>query len=84
MGAGAAGWVWTPGRGPGRAVKASPDWREKDRLLRGIPGLGPVSSPMLLAASCAKRACTSLRLALVTCTVRILRAGRSGGGSWTG
>jgi transposase len=32
------------------AVKASPAWKEKDELLRSIPGLGPVSSPTLLAA----------------------------------
>ena len=32
------------------AVKASPAWREKDELLQGIPGLGPVSSLTLLAA----------------------------------
>src|SRR5512135_2613965 len=32
------------------AVKASPAWREKDELLRSIPGLGPVSSLTLLAA----------------------------------
>src|SRR5947209_228507 len=32
------------------AVKASPAWKEKDELLRSIPGLGPVSSLALLAA----------------------------------
>src|SRR3954468_19525116 len=32
------------------AVKASPAWRERDELLRSIPGLGPVSSTTLLAA----------------------------------
>lgn len=32
------------------AVKSSPAWREKDELLRSIPGLGPVSSLTLLAA----------------------------------
>src|SRR5512135_678845 len=32
------------------AVKASPAWREKDALLRSIPGLGTVSSLTLLAA----------------------------------
>jgi transposase len=32
------------------AVQASPAWREKDELLRSIPGLGPVSSLTLLAA----------------------------------
>jgi transposase len=32
------------------AVKTSPAWREKDELLRSIPGLGPVSSLTLLAA----------------------------------
>ena len=32
------------------AVKASPAWRERDELLRSIPGLGPVSSLTLLAA----------------------------------
>src|SRR5436853_397261 len=32
------------------AVKANPAWREKDELLRSIPGLGPVSSLTLLAA----------------------------------
>src|SRR3954447_7430076 len=32
------------------AVKASPAWREKDELLRSIPGLGPVSSLTLIAA----------------------------------
>jgi transposase len=31
------------------AVKASPVWREKDDLLRGIPGIGPVASRTLLA-----------------------------------
>ena len=37
-------------RGLAEAVKASPAWREKDELLRSIPGLGPVSSLTLLAA----------------------------------
>jgi transposase len=32
------------------AVQASPAWREKDPLLRSIPGLGPVSSLTLWAA----------------------------------
>jgi transposase len=32
------------------AVQASPAWRERDELLRSIPGLGPVSSLTLLAA----------------------------------
>ena len=32
------------------AVKASPAWKERDELLRSIPGLGPVTSTMLLAA----------------------------------
>jgi transposase len=32
------------------AVKESPAWREKDELLRSIPGLGPVTSLTLLAA----------------------------------
>ncbi len=31
------------------AVKASPVWRAKDDLLRGIPGIGPVASLTLLA-----------------------------------
>jgi transposase len=32
------------------AVKVSPAWRQRDELLRSIPGLGPVSSLTLLAA----------------------------------
>jgi transposase len=32
------------------AVRASPAWREKDELLRSIPGIGPVVSRTLLAA----------------------------------
>jgi transposase len=32
------------------AVKASPAWKEKDELLRSIPGLGPVTSLTLMAA----------------------------------
>jgi transposase len=32
------------------SVKASPAWKEKDELLRTIPGLGPVTSLTLLAA----------------------------------
>jgi transposase len=32
------------------AVKASPAWKERDELLRSIPGLGPVASTTLLAA----------------------------------
>ncbi len=32
------------------AVRASPAWRERDELLRGIPGIGPVASRTLLAA----------------------------------
>jgi transposase len=32
------------------AIQASPAWREKDRLLRSIPGLGPLCSATLLAA----------------------------------
>ena len=32
------------------AVRASPAWRERDELLRGIPGIGPVVSRALLAA----------------------------------
>jgi transposase len=31
-------------------VRSSPIWREKDDLLRGIPGVGPVTSRTLLAA----------------------------------
>ena len=32
------------------AIQASPVWREKEDLLRGVPGLGPVTSRTLLAA----------------------------------
>jgi transposase len=32
------------------AIRASPAWKEKDQLLRSIPGLGPVASTTLLAA----------------------------------
>lgn len=32
------------------AVKASPAWKERDDLLRSIPGLGPVTSTTLMAA----------------------------------
>jgi transposase len=32
------------------AVRASPAWRERDELLRSIPGIGPVASRTLLAA----------------------------------
>lgn len=32
------------------AVKASPAWKERDELLRSIPGLGPVTSLTLMAA----------------------------------
>jgi transposase len=32
------------------AVRASPAWRERDGLLRSIPGIGPVASRTLLAA----------------------------------
>jgi len=32
------------------AVRASPAWREKEDLLRSIPGIGPVASRTLLAA----------------------------------
>src|SRR3954454_22476694 len=32
------------------AVKSSPAWKERDELLRSIPGLGPVTSTTLLAA----------------------------------
>lgn len=32
------------------AVKASPAWRGRDELLRGIPGIGPVTSRTLLAS----------------------------------
>jgi transposase len=31
------------------AIEASPAWRAKDQLLRGIPGIGPVASRTLLA-----------------------------------
>jgi transposase len=34
----------------GAAVKACPAWREKEDLLRSIPGVGPVASRTLLAA----------------------------------
>ena len=34
----------------GEAIAASPVWRVKDELLRGIPGIGPVASRTLLAA----------------------------------
>jgi transposase len=34
----------------GEAVRASPAWRERDELLRSIPGVGPVVSRTLLAA----------------------------------
>ena len=33
----------------GAAIEASPAWRGKDELLRGIPGIGPVASRTLLA-----------------------------------
>jgi transposase len=33
-----------------QAVRASPAWRERDELLRSIPGIGPVVSRTLLAA----------------------------------
>ena len=32
------------------AVRSSPAWRERDELLRSIPGVGPVVSRTLLAA----------------------------------
>jgi transposase len=32
------------------AVRSSPAWREKDELLRSVPGIGPVASRTLLAA----------------------------------
>jgi transposase len=32
------------------AIRESPMWREKDELLRSIPGLGPITSATLLAA----------------------------------
>jgi transposase len=35
---------------PGAAIRDSPAWREKDDLLRGVPGIGPVTSRTLLAA----------------------------------
>jgi transposase len=34
----------------GEAIEASPVWRAKEELLRGIPGIGPVASRTLLAA----------------------------------
>jgi transposase len=34
----------------GERVRSSPAWREKDDLLRGIPGIGPVASRTLLAS----------------------------------
>ncbi len=33
----------------GRAIQESPVWREKDELLRSVPGVGPVVSTTLLA-----------------------------------
>jgi transposase len=33
-----------------RRVRASPVWRERDDLLRGVPGIGPVTATTLLAA----------------------------------
>ena len=33
-----------------RRLRASPIWREPDDLLRGVPGIGPVTSTTLLAA----------------------------------
>jgi transposase len=33
-----------------RRVRASPIWRERDDLLRGVPGIGPVTAITLLAA----------------------------------
>lgn len=33
----------------GRALRASPLWRERDDLLRGVPGVGPVLSATLIA-----------------------------------
>lgn len=32
-----------------RSLKSSPLWLAKDRLLRGIPGIGPVTSSLLVA-----------------------------------
>jgi transposase len=37
-------------RRPAAAIRESPVWREKDDLLRSIPGLGPITSATLLAA----------------------------------
>jgi transposase len=37
-------------KGLAAAVKACPAWREKENLLRSIPGIGPVASRTLLAA----------------------------------
>ena len=34
----------------GRSIHSSPLWREKDQLLRSVPGVGPVVSTTLLAA----------------------------------
>ena len=33
-----------------RQLRASPIWRERDDLLRGVPGIGPVTAATLLAA----------------------------------
>src|SRR3954469_13153701 len=47
-------WPKAEGAAAGRrlavAAPASPTWKEKDQLLRSIPGLGPVTSLTLLAA----------------------------------
>jgi transposase len=39
-----------PEKGLAAAIKASPAWREKEDLLRIVPGIGPVASRKLLAA----------------------------------
>jgi transposase len=45
------------------AVRASPAWRERDELLRSIPGVGPVTSQTLLAALPELGTCDGGRLA---------------------
>jgi transposase len=68
------------GRELGAAVEASPVWRAKDDLLRGVPGIGPVVSRTLLAELPELGALSGRRIAALAGVAPVARES----GRWSG
>src|SRR5262249_59529353 len=74
-----------------RRIEESPAWKEKDDLLRSIPGIGPVSSRTLLAALPELGTVTNKQAAALAGVAAdgerrrgARRGGPRGGGRWGG